>query len=783
MKRIYSTCVLSCAFVFNALATEFVSQKFSVVNSDGIEIFYETTSSHTVDLIKNSSNKYAGTLSVPATVVNEGVTYTVTAVGKSAFSYNKSIVKLHIPNTIQEFKSSAFSNATSLDSISIYPVEGNTTPTFLSRDGIVYTDDLQEVVLCPAGKSGELVIPDGPVEIAEKAFSKCTKLTKLTLPESVEKIGYESFFSCYGLTQITLGKSVNYVGKSAFNGCSGLGSTGFKLPVLLDSIHESSFSNLTSAVSITLGENVKYVHPKAFNKNTSQTAFEVVSENDHFSVEDGVLYNTDKTTLVAYPVGKSDTDYTVKEGVKTIAKNAFFFAEKIQNLTISNTVELIDEEAFYQTKSLQTLTLGNGVETIGKNAFTQSTLTAIHWGTSLKTIGENAFSSIYTLESVTLPASVETLEDGVFFSTEALVSATLNEGLKHAGERVFGNSLIETIHIPSTLETYGAGAFDAEGLTAYTIASNNPNFKVVDGVLYSLDMKVFYSYPRGKAFVDNMFTLPEGIEVINKYACDFKKDYEKLVLPSTLKEIKSDAFRYNSNIDTLVSHATVPPIFGGSMEYSYSAGEDVYEYNAISGPKKGELIVVVPAGTSGAYMSAGGWSEYTNYVEAESTVVPMPIVSPEAGTYTVAFNPSVSCENSEAMFIYTLDGSEPTMDNGMAVAPTYLLYSAGEIKRHTISETTTLKVKTVLVDNNAIVLSETQTVNYVFSTSTGLENVDKQMLFYTINNTIYFTTEMPVTIYAINGKVCHSGLTKEKTLESGIYIVVTEKGTEKIVLP
>ena len=44
-----------------------------------------------------------------------------------------------------------------------------------------------------------------------------------------------------------------------------------------------------------------------------------VSENNaDFCSVDGVLFNKDCTTLIKYPIGKTETEYTVKESVTKI---------------------------------------------------------------------------------------------------------------------------------------------------------------------------------------------------------------------------------------------------------------------------------------------------------------------------------------------------------------------------------------------------------------------------------------------------------------------------------
>jgi len=54
------------------------------------------------------------------------------------------------------------------------------------------------------------------------------------------------------------------------------------------------------------------------------THYQVGSGNDYFSVVDGVLFNKDKTTLIAYPPAKSGTTYSIPISVDTLGMQSFY---------------------------------------------------------------------------------------------------------------------------------------------------------------------------------------------------------------------------------------------------------------------------------------------------------------------------------------------------------------------------------------------------------------------------------------------------------------------------
>jgi len=91
------------------------------------------------------------------------------------------------------------------------------------------------------------------------------------------------------------------------------------LPVT--SIGDWAFVNLslTSLTSITISNTVKSIENMAFCECRDLTTINVDSGNRNYSSEQGVLYNKNKSTLIAYPPGKKGA-FTIPN-IKDIAEN------------------------------------------------------------------------------------------------------------------------------------------------------------------------------------------------------------------------------------------------------------------------------------------------------------------------------------------------------------------------------------------------------------------------------------------------------------------------------
>ena len=103
-------------------------------------------------VIKMSSDKYYGKIAIPASVEYNGITYSVTGIGESAFRDCSGLTSVTIPNSV--------------------------------------------------------------TSIGESAFSDCTGLTSVTIPNSVTSIGDYAFFHCYNLASVTIPNSVTSIGDS-----------------------------------------------------------------------------------------------------------------------------------------------------------------------------------------------------------------------------------------------------------------------------------------------------------------------------------------------------------------------------------------------------------------------------------------------------------------------------------------------------------------------------------------------------------------------------------------
>ena len=178
-------------------------------------------------------NPYArDNITIPAIIVHNGQTYTVTSIGDDAFE-NCRITSVNIPDSVTSIGDGAFSECRSLTSVTI---PGSVTS--IGNYAFSYCTGLTSVD-----------IPDGVTSIGSYAFSDCTGLTSVTIPGSVTSIGSYAFSFCSKLTSVTIPDSVTSIGSNAFWGCAGL--TSITIPDSVTSIGNRAFGVCSALTKIT----------------------------------------------------------------------------------------------------------------------------------------------------------------------------------------------------------------------------------------------------------------------------------------------------------------------------------------------------------------------------------------------------------------------------------------------------------------------------------------------------------------------------------------------------
>lgn len=298
------------------------------------------------------------------------------------------------------------------------------------------------------------VIPGSVTKISEKAFNHCYNLISVTIPNSVTSIEVNAFASC-GLTSVTIPNSITVIEGGAFSSCNltsveipgsvtKIGNMAFyqcpltsvEIPISVTEIGNSAFFG-TNLTSLTIPASVTKIGVKAFAGCTSLTQVVVESGNPSYIIEDGVLFNKDKTELVQCFAWK-EGDYVIPSSVTSIDEGAFWMCEGLTSVTIPTSVTEIANDTFYGCLGLTSVKIPNSVTKIGKCAF----------------------QSCQSLTSVSIPESVTKIEQGTFYGCSSLTSVTIPNSVTEIGSMAFNScSALTSIDIPNSVRTIASFTF------------------------------------------------------------------------------------------------------------------------------------------------------------------------------------------------------------------------------------------------------------------------------------------------------------------------------------
>jgi len=243
----------------------------------------------------------------------------------------------------------------------------------------------------PFSKELPLVIEEGVTYIGAGTFRQ-SAFYEVTLPDSLTEIGGSAFAESNVRTVIG-GKNVKHIGDQAFYRCQYLRD--YQLPEALETIGEKAFYEV-AITKAELSAAVTSIGNEAFFHSDFE-GYYVGEQNPNYSSEVGVLYNKDKTELLATP--------NVMKGTFVLPKS----------------VTKIGDNAFHRRGWVRSIVLHEGITDIGKNAFASSGLQVVVVPSTVTVINDGAFAT-NNMEALYLPPTIS------WIGVEAIKSGSVSYG-------------------------------------------------------------------------------------------------------------------------------------------------------------------------------------------------------------------------------------------------------------------------------------------------------------------------------------------------------------------
>ena len=300
------------------------------------------------------------------------------------------------------------------------------------------------------------------------------------------------------------------------------------------------------ATSLLIHDSLTSICQGAFSHFTSLESFSVSKGNPGFTSEDGILYNKDKSVLIAFPARKAVENFVVPETVTRIGDKAFAGCKRLKSVRIPESVTEIGDGAFMDCSGIEQMDALGSITEISLNTFMGCEgMVSVAIPETVTRIGRSSFAYCSSLRNVTIPESVTEIDDDAFCDT-ALRSVTLLASVKKIG----------------------GGAFSCPWMEPVQVSAENPCYCAVDGILYTKDMTELVAAPREWRIGD--FSIPETVERIGDKAFFGCWWLTRLVIPDSVKEIGNRAFGFCTRLERVVIPDSVSSIGVAAFDHCES---------------------------------------------------------------------------------------------------------------------------------------------------------------------------------------------------------------------
>ena len=548
----------------------------------------------------------------------------IVSIGGYAF-YRSEVETVIIPDTVKTIQPYAFAYS-KLNSITI-PDSVN----FIGKYAF-YHSSVSEIVFAENSNVSR---------IEKYAFALTDYLKEITLPASVETLGSYVFYKS-ALEKITFADGINLteIPQSAFERTC---LSTVRIPDDITLINHNAFRDVTTLKTVEWGTSDFYLYSNVFYNTGIESLYipenltyigeyslvglhhlenYVVSDNnEYYSSIDGVLYNKNADKLIAVPAGKTGT-INIPDTVETLGFGAFensllseiTFAEDCNILTFGY-------RAFYNADNIVSITIPASVISIDYYAFAMcDNLTTVNFveGNRLTGIYEGAFYGCKSLKKIIIPDSIVEISDYAFYGCSSLTKLPVSERseLKGIYDYAFAYAGIKELIIPDSVIDIGAYAFMGAKLKTVFIPDINKEQLIIGiGAFQECDDLEEITLPfTGASYMD--YDIPWFSYIFGAGNVSASEAY----VPTSLKKVyiaESPALSWDKIFGQALWNTTIA-YFANLEEITLPEGMTDIGYNAFYGCDK--LIEINISGTISDIKDYAfyGCSSLTNIILSDS---------------------------------------------------------------------------------------------------------------------------------------------------------------------
>lgn len=305
------------------------------------------------------------------------------------------------------------------------------------------------------------------------------------------------------------------------------------------------------------------------NAATDDTAAYQLQE----STDGKVIVNADGMAVLEENAGDV-TDIDVADDVKMAKadKNGFVIEKGVLkkytgsggDITIPDGVKSIEKYAFWYSFSVTSVTIPKSLESMDGTVFLNCT--------KLKEIKVSKNNQYFSSENgilydkkkkvllqcpremegdIIIPETVVKIGDNAFFNCYYLTSISIPESVTSIGKYAFHFCLrLLNATIPKNVKSIGVGAFAGEArMSDIQVSEDNKYFTSENGILYDKKKKVLIQCPRAKS---GEIKIPESVTNIGEEAFEYCQNVTSIIIPESVTNIGRVAFESCENLTSVI---------------------------------------------------------------------------------------------------------------------------------------------------------------------------------------------------------------------------------------
>jgi len=467
----------------------------------------------------------------------------LTEVPEDMFYRCVALTRIHIPASVKQIGISAFWGCTGLgkctfssgiEQIGAYAF-GHTGLKQIHIPETVKTIGEAAFVGCKLLEECSFVA--GVQEIGQRAFEECTALPRIHLPDTVLTIGDNVFDRCTALTECILSEKLNMVSKEAFADCTALEY--IRVPDSVQVIGESAFVGCSSLKEVSLPQGLQIIRGKAFMQCTNLKGIALPSSLVEIDAE--AFRESGLQQLV------------IPEGVTTIPYCVFYGCNALTQVKLPSSITTLQMLAFDGCPALKTIHIPAGLKELDENMFDDGLIEYFTVDEDNPYFAADGCGVIYTKDFqklVLYPSGRKgnyAVREGctvigkqAFAECPGLTGITLPSTLQQIEERAFWFCRgIKTINIPAGLSNLEYLMFQGNEIESFTVDPANPYFTTdAYGAVYTKDLQKLVLYPGGR---EGGYSVLEGCTEIGESALESSKYLTVLDIPASVQRINARA--------------------------------------------------------------------------------------------------------------------------------------------------------------------------------------------------------------------------------------------------